>query len=129
MFTIRAWMSDQSLGKKFLIIGAMVGILLSVLSWQAISRLQSGRNTVLNEYHGVDDVHRLNGLISKVQTHRGLSNMMLGGQTDAKEKIVVLEQEISTAWTDLMADIPDEWSKSRTLATQQQAQHKKFEPG
>lgn len=122
MFTIKTWLSHQSLGKKFLIIGAMVGLLLTVLSWQAISKLQSARNTVLNEYRGVDEVQQLNALISKVQTHRGLSNLMLGGQTDAKDKMNVLGSDIAKGWAVLLAEIPAQWEKSRQLAGEQQTQ-------
>lgn len=118
MFTIKRLMSNRRLGQKFLIIGAMMAVLMAVLSWQAISSLSALRGTVLNEHKGVDEVQRLTSLISKVQVHRGLSNMLLNGDTEAQARIMPVASEISSAWAAFQADMPVGWEQSRALARQ-----------
>lgn len=111
-------MSNRRLGQKFLIIGAMMAALMLVLSWQAISNLAALRGTVLNEHQGVDEVQRLTAMISKVQVHRGLSNMLLNGDTEAQAKITPVAGEISSAWAGFESNLPASWKQSRALASQ-----------
>ncbi|RZS42686.1 methyl-accepting chemotaxis protein [Limnobacter thiooxidans] len=120
MFTIKRLMSNRRLGQKFLMIGAMMAALMLVLSWQAISSLSALRGTVLNEHQGVDEVQRLTALISKVQVHRGLSNILLNGDTEAQSKIQPVAAEISLAWTGFQTNLPAGWTQSRELASQSQ---------
>jgi methyl-accepting chemotaxis protein len=118
MFTIKRLMANRRLGQKFLIIGAMMAMLMLVLSWQAISSLSAMRGTVLNEHKGVDEVQRLTSLIAKVQVHRGLSNMLLNGDTEAQAKIAPVASGIASGWAALQADMPANWKQSRALARQ-----------
>lgn len=122
MFTIKRLMSNRRLGQKFLIIGAMMAVLMSVLSWQAISSLSALRGSVLNEHKGVDEVQRLTSLISKVQVHRGLSNMLLNGETEAQAKISPVATEISSAWAGFESNLPDGWVQSRALTKKSQSE-------
>jgi hypothetical protein len=34
MFTFKQFMANQRLGRKFMIVGTLIGILISVLTWQ-----------------------------------------------------------------------------------------------
>lgn len=118
MLTFQKFISNQRLGNKFLIIGIMAVALVAVLSWQALSNLSVLRNTVLNEHQGVDEVQRLTQLIGKVQSHRGLSNMLLQGKTDTAEKINTLAGSIDTEWNALISELPAQWERSNRLAQQ-----------
>lgn len=121
MFTFKQFMANKRLGQKFMIVGSVVGILIAVLTWQAISNLNMLRNTVLNENRGVEEVLKLNQLISKTQTHRGLSNMLLSGNTSVQGKLHALKQEINSEWTGFIQSIPSDWTQSTQQAKTQQA--------
>jgi len=124
MLTFQKFISNQRLGNKFLIIGIMAAALVAVLSWQALSNLSLLRNTVLNEHQGVDEVQRLTQLIGKVQSHRGLSNMLLQGKADTADKVNSLAGSIDADWTAFLATLPAQWERSNRLAQQDLQQWK-----
>lgn len=121
MLTLGRFWSNRRLAEKFAVVGVLLALILSVLSWQAVGNLQDTRNSVQNEISGVAEIQRLSGLIKKIQVHRGLSNVMLNGDSSVKVKISEIGTEINSEWKRFVANLPVGWKQSLALSEATQA--------
>ena len=83
--------------RKFMLLGAAVGIVMTVLLVTVYSSLQRDITLAEQELAGLQILKPMNRMTQFMQQHRGLSSGVLNGNEAMREKRAAKEKEVSAA--------------------------------
>lgn len=90
-----ALMNNLRYRSKFMLLGAAVGIVITVLLYSVFSALNRDIATARSELDGLQVIKPLNRMTQLMQQHRGLSSGVLNGNEAMKEKRAAKEKEVA----------------------------------
>jgi len=89
------------LWQKFVLLDGLGAILVAVPLLLFIAESNKGLNAAANEASGIEPARKILQALQLAQQHRGLSSMLLNGNTAAKDKRAAKQSEVDKAFAEL----------------------------
>jgi methyl-accepting chemotaxis protein len=83
--------------KKFLLVGAVVSVVISILVLQVATHLNASIQSTEKERLGVTYIKPVRSVIEIMQRHRGLASGFLNGDASAKDKVLDQQRQMEEA--------------------------------
>lgn len=113
---INKTLGQLSLLKKFVLIVVPLVVALAAMYWNYLSVAGALIEATDSEYQGTQFTIRQMNLLKDLQSHRGLSGMIIAGDQSAKTNRDSLAQKLDEGLNSLAKDLPEQWGKSRESA-------------
>lgn len=117
-----SFLSSISLPKKFMILGSVLIVLLSYLTWEDALRSHKQIQMIENMQAGLTSMSRIERLLALTQQHRGLGNVVSAQSGDDLARWKEIRQSVDESWESTMVSIRPNWRVSQQFATDLKSQ-------
>ena len=120
MKNIQRVLGRFSLVTKLSFVALPIVCVLLVLLSQYLSTINGLINATAYELEGADYIKPQMELIEKLQIHRGLANIELGGDSSVRPRREAVAQEVQQKFQFLLDKLPASWLETRSQLSQEQ---------
>lgn len=110
------FLSSVSLPKKFSILGGVLIVLLSYLTWEDALRSHKQVQMIENMQAGLASMTKIERLLALTQQHRGLGNVVNSSSTEDQARWSEIRKAVDESWPGVVSSIRPGWRVSSEFA-------------